>query len=147
MILFSFSKSLSPFPPITSIINLSYFSEYFESLLSQLGYWDKNIISNELPYENNNEVILILINQNSTLIKETSEFKSIILEVIKNGIHNNINNINSNNKTFNLQFFLNETCKDAMNIMDFVDSLKLQLSDLENVGKIGYVEGSFCFIK
>jgi hypothetical protein len=103
--------------------------------------WDKNIISNELPYENNNEVILMLINQNSTLIKETSEFKSIILEVIKNGIHNNINNINSNNKTFNLQFFLNETCKDAMNIMDFVDSLKLQLSDLENVGKIGYVEG------
>jgi hypothetical protein len=47
----------------------------------------------------------------------------------------------TNNKTFNLNVFLNETCKDAMNIMDFVDSLKLQLSDLENVGKIGYVEG------
>jgi hypothetical protein len=40
-----------------------------------------------------------------------------------------------------LQFFLNETCKDAMNIMDFVDSIKLQLSDLEKVGKIGFVEG------
>jgi hypothetical protein len=37
--------------------------------------------------------------------------------------------------------FLNETCKDAMNIMDFVDSLKLQLSDLEEVGKLGFVEG------
>jgi len=36
---------------------------------------------------------------------------------------------------------LNETCKDAMNITDFVDSLKLQLSDLENVGKVGFVEG------
>jgi len=36
---------------------------------------------------------------------------------------------------------VNETCKDAMNIMDFVDSIKLQLSDLENVGKVGYVEG------
>ena len=52
-----------------------------------------------------------------------------------------VTNTNSHNKTFNLQFFLNETCKDAMNIMDFVDSIKLQLSDLENVGKAGYVEG------
>ena len=53
----------------------------------------------------------------------------------------NIVQTNSNNKTFNLQLFLNETCKDAMNIMDFVDSLKLQLCDLEHVGKSGYVEG------
>jgi hypothetical protein len=51
------------------------------------------------------------------------------------------NNINSNNKTFNLNVFLNEHCKDAMNITDFVDSLKLQLTDLENVGKLGFVEG------
>jgi hypothetical protein len=56
-------------------------------------------------------------------------------------INNNNGNINSNNKTFNLNVFLNEQCKDAMNIMDFVDSLKLQLSDLENVGKLGFVEG------
>ena len=48
---------------------------------------------------------------------------------------------NSHNKAFNLNFFLNETCKDAMNIMDFVDSIKLQLSDLEKVGELGYVEG------
>jgi transcription elongation factor Elf1 len=79
------------------------------------------------------DLIMMLIKQNSQL-----------LEVIKNGTNNtttNSNNINSNNKTFNLQFFLNETCKDAMNITDFVDSIKLQLSDLENVGKLGYVEG------
>jgi len=76
------------------------------------------------------------------LIKESKELKSMILEIAKKDTYNqNINNINSNNKTFNLQFFLNETCKDAMNITDFVDSLKLQLSDLENVGKLGYVEG------
>ena len=74
------------------------------------------------------------------LIKENSEFKQMIMEVIKNGTHHTINN-NSNNKIFNLQFFLNETCKDAMNIMDFVDSIKLQICDLENVGKLGYVEG------
>jgi hypothetical protein len=78
------------------------------------------------------------------LMKENSEMKHMMMDVIKNGINNNNNNTintNSHNKTFNLQFFLNETCKDAMNIMDFVDSIKLQLSDLERVGKIGYVEG------
>ena len=40
-------------------------------------------------------------------------------------------NINSNNKTFNLQVFLNEDCKDAMNMSDFIDSVQLQLSDVE----------------
>ena len=77
------------------------------------------------------------------LMKENSEMKNMMMEVIKSGTHNTTNNThtNSHNKTFNLQFFLNETCKDAMNIMDFVDSVKLQLSDLESVGKLGYVDG------
>jgi len=78
------------------------------------------------------------------LMKENMELKTMILDVCKNvGNTNNSHsfNTNSNNKTFNLQFFLNETCKDAMNIMDFVDSIKLQLSDLEKVGEIGYVNG------
>ena len=83
------------------------------------------------------------------LIKENQEFKSLILEIVKkdttsnNNISNNniITNSNNNNKTFNLQFFLNETCKNAMNITDFVDSIKLQLTDLESVGRLGYVEG------
>jgi hypothetical protein len=77
------------------------------------------------------------------LIKENSEFKNIMLKVLENGTTNNShnNNNNSNNKSFNLQFFLNETCKNAMNITDFVDSLQLQLSDLEKVGEVGYIEG------
>jgi hypothetical protein len=77
------------------------------------------------------------------LIKDNSELKNMIMEVIKNGTHNTTNNTNTNshNKAFNLNFFLNETCKDAMNIMDFVDSIKLQLCDLEKVGELGYVEG------
>jgi hypothetical protein len=81
------------------------------------------------------------------LIKENQDFKSLILEIVKkdtttNNINNNsITNTNSHNKTFNLQFFLNETCKNAMNIKDFVDSIKLQLSDLESVSRLGYVEG------
>ena len=78
------------------------------------------------------------------LIKENQEFKNLILEIVKKDTitnNNNTINTNSHNKTFNLNVFLNETCKDAMNIMDFVDSLKLQLSDLENMGKIGFVAG------
>jgi len=79
------------------------------------------------------------------LIKENAEFKTLIMELVKkenNTLTNiNSNNVNSNNKTFNLQFFLNEQCKDALNIGEFVDSIKVQLSDLETVGHIGYVEG------
>ena len=65
-----------------------------------------------------------------------------MLEVCKNGtVNNTINNTNSHNKSFNLNFFLNETCKDAMNIMDFVDSIKIQLTDIESIGELGYVNG------
>ena len=77
-----------------------------------------------------------------TLIQQNNELQKQMLEVIKNGttnINNSINN--SNNKTFNLQVFLNETCKDAMNIMDFVDSIKIQLCDIESIGELGYVNG------
>ena len=77
-----------------------------------------------------------------TLIQQNNELQKQMLEVIKNGT-TNINNSmnNSHNKTFNLQVFLNETCKDAMNIMDFVDSIKIQLCDIESIGELGYVNG------
>ena len=99
----------------------------------------------EIDEENN--VIKTLINENKSLkefmIEQNADFKNIILEVCKNfqpsTVNNNMNN--SHNKTFNLQVFLNETCKDAMNIMDFADSIKLQLTDLENVGEYGFVNG------
>jgi hypothetical protein len=108
------------------------------------GLWKhKKVCNNEEVQKNetpDKELIMMLVKQNTQLFEQNSE----MLEIIKNGTHNtnnSHNNTNSHNKTFNLQFFLNETCKDAMNIMDFVDSIKLQLSDLENVGKVGYVEG------
>ena len=72
------------------------------------------------------------------LIKENSEMKKIMMEIIKNGTHHTNN---SHNKTFNLQFFLNEQCKDAINITDFVNSIQLQLEDLEETGRLGYVDG------
>jgi hypothetical protein len=80
-----------------------------------------------------------------TLIQQNNELQKQILEVCKNTSINNSNNTNSNNnsnnKTFNLQFFLNEECKDALNIAEFVSSIKVQLEDLETTGRLGYVEG------
>ena len=80
-----------------------------------------------------------------TLLQQNNQLQNQIIELCKEKSVTNINNtcsyVNSHNKTFNLNVFLNETCKDAMNIMDFIDSLKLQLSDLESVGRLGYVEG------
>jgi hypothetical protein len=84
------------------------------------------------------------------LIKDNKDMKQIILDqnmtinsLFKNGIIYNSNNTtynNSNNKAFNLNFFLNETCKNAMNMNDFVESIKIQLTDLERFGELGYVE-------
>jgi len=73
------------------------------------------------------------------LVKSNTELQQQMLDVCKNS--NTTINSNSNNKTFNMQVFLNEKCKDAMNIMDFVNSMDLQLSDLEELGELGYVEG------
>jgi hypothetical protein len=89
--------------------------------------------------KNTNDIVLQLLNQNKQLQDQIIDLcKDSKNQIINN---NTINNNNSNNKTFNLQVFLNETCKDAMNINDFVDSLQIQLSDLENVGTNGFVAG------
>jgi len=80
--------------------------------------------------------------QNAEQSKQNAELHAKIIELCKNGITNNtITNSNNNNKTFNLQFFLNETCKDAMNLKDFIDSIVLQLSDIDNIGEVGFVKG------
>jgi len=79
------------------------------------------------------------------LMKENSEFKQLIIdqnkqiiEISKNsaGHHNT-----TNNNSFNLNLFLNETCKNAMNIMDFVNQLPVGIKELEETGRIGFSEG------
>ena len=65
-----------------------------------------------------------------------------------NNTNHSHNTTNSHNNTFNLNFYLNETCKDAMNLQDFIKTLQLNLADLERVGELGYTEGiSRMFIK
>ena len=97
-----------------------------------------------LEHSSSNET-KILTNLVLELIKSNNELQKQLIDVCKNTNNMNNNNMNinnnNNNKTFNLQFFLNEQCKDAMNITDFANSFDLQLSDLETVGELGYVEG------
>jgi hypothetical protein len=109
-----------------------------------------NLINNtELPnIENNNNSnnsnndITALTNLVLEVVKNNSDLQKQMLEVIKNGTNNHTNSHNNNNnKTFNLQFFLNEECKDALNINEFVSSIKVELEDLETTGRLGYVEG------
>ena len=98
---------------------------------------------------NENNVVDLLINENKDfknlileMMKSNTDLQKQMLDMCKNSNNMTINNNkNSHNKTFNMQIFLNEHCKDAMNIKDFADSFQLQISDLEKVGHLGYVDG------
>jgi hypothetical protein len=91
----------------------------------------------QIAHPPTNELVVSLLNQNMELQKQ-------IIELCKEKntvINNNTTNNTTNNNQFNLQVFLNEQCKDALNLGDFVEQIKLQLSDLDMIGRVGYVEG------
>jgi hypothetical protein len=105
----------------------------------------------EIPKENKN---ITIVKENSCdgdlltfLLKENQEFKQMIIEQnnklieLSQKTSTTINGNNNCNNRFNINMFLNEKCKDAMNIMDFVNSLKLTLQDLEKTAELGYVKG------
>jgi hypothetical protein len=92
----------------------------------------------EVPELNTNENLI------QHLLKENSDFKNLIMELVKKDFvtnnNNTINNVNSNN-SFNLNVFLNDTCKEAMNMSEFVDMIAIQMSDLENFAHMDYANG------
>ena len=92
----------------------------------------------------NNEFKTILAEQNkdfkNILIEQNKEFQNKMLEISKNQTVTNIQN-NVQNNHFNLNVFLNEQCKDAINMEDFLDSIQLTVLDLEETGKLGFVSG------
>ena len=91
------------------------------------------------------------------LIKQNQDFKSLIIEQQKENqtlqkqlieavkdtgnIYNNTTNTTNNTQKFNLNFFLNTTCKDAMNMSEFIENINIDLQELEDIGKNGYVAG------
>jgi hypothetical protein len=101
----------------------------------------------EHPPENNQSSTDLILE----LLKQNQEFKELIIEQNKQMLemskdrnitnNNNCNNNLTQNNNFNLQVFLNETCKDALNLSDFLESLILTLTDFENFGPLGYCGG------
>jgi len=92
----------------------------------------------------NQDTVNDVFKQNQEVIKQTNELALKITDVCKyqtNNLITNNNNTNCNNKTFNLNVFLNETCKDAMNMSEFINSLQIEYDDFEKVGEIGFVNG------
>ena len=115
------------------------------------GLWKHNKIckiSNDNNIDNKDDIIMLLIKENSDFKKMLMEQQNMMLKIMEKGINNSdshdtntTTHTNSHNKAFNLQFYLNETCKNAMNLSEFIDSIHPQLSDLISVGELGYVEG------
>jgi hypothetical protein len=136
---------------------------------SRVGLWyhekkclpikeQNNIIVEHEPNLNHmsllTNLVLEVVKNNSELQKQSSDLQKQFMECQKNNvdlqkqvldvcknIQPSFNNCNNNNNTFNMQVFLNEECKDAMNISEFVNSVNIQLEDLENVGRLGYAAG------
>ena len=129
----------------TSASTSTYASEEPQSIVAE----PQSIVEEGTPVISANLLLEIL--------KETQEFKQMmiaqsrelheqnkrILEIAaqKNTITNHTTNHTTNHNQFNLNFFLNNTCKDALSINDFIRSLNLQVSDLEETGKLGFVNG------
>ena len=143
-------------------IQCAYCGKHYKSR-SSVWYHNKKCNNYSISVHQNktdnvdNDILTTLLAQTNKLIDENNELRSTIADVIHNTnntnelhttsnptiIHNTT--IHTNNytetKTFNLNVFLNETCKDAMNLMDFVQSIKIQLSDLQTIGHDGYING------
>ena len=89
------------------------------------------------------------------LIKQNQEFKSLLveqqmenqtlqkqlIEAVKDSKTITSSHTTNNNQKFNLNFFLNTTCKDAMNMSEFIQNMEIQMSELENIGHRGYIAG------
>ena len=111
-------------------------------------------ISQDLIIElikDNKELKQLLLQQTHTISEQSQNMQqqnntltNIVQDVVKNGVNNNHSHnttTNSHNKAFNINLFLNETCKEAINMSDFVSSIKMNLDDLEHTGRKGYIEG------
>ena len=144
------NKSCSKITDTNKIFNCKLCDKEFTS---RVGLWKHNkkceisqfnVIDNDNNLISNNNEINNLTHLICELVKSNTDIHKSVIELCKNGTSNNIvnsNNVNSNNKTFNLQVFLNETCKDAMNMTDFLGNFEVQLEEIEYIGNHGYVIG------
>lgn len=116
------------------------------------GLWrHKKKCVDETTKNSDKELIFQILKQNTELIKENTEFKQLMSEQTKTitelatksgyNVNNNCSNFVNNTNNFNLNLYLNETCKNAMNIMDFINQLQINITDLEETGRLGFAGG------
>ena len=118
--------------------------KYLDRMYVEGQHNNINADNHEIHNETSSIVELIKQNQDfkSLLIEQQKENQNLqkqLIEVVKDG--KTINNTTNNNQKFNLNFFLNTTCKDAMNMSEFIENMNINFKDIENIGKNGYVEG------
>jgi hypothetical protein len=129
---FSFASGLSRHRKTCNFVTIANVQESSDVPVSNSGI-NNEIISEIL--KQNNEFKTLLMEQQNKIMEQNSK----IMEMAKPT--NVITHNTTNNTQFNLNVFLNETCKDALNMVDFVNNIKLEIKDLENVGHYGYIEG------
>lgn len=120
---------------------------------SSIWYHKKKCLSKKQTKNDINHKNVIAKEIIIDLLKQNKELQAQIIEISKEAKVTNITNITNNHNTntsntsntmnnqFNLAMFLNETCKDALNIDDFMNSLKVTVEDLIQTGKLGFVKG------
>jgi hypothetical protein len=100
----------------------------------------KPVVNTPPPPPNETQSLCELVKE---LVKSNQELQKQVIELCKQGTHNTTTTTttNSNNKSFNLNFFLNEQCKNAINFKEFVENIEVSREDLANTGQLGFVSG------
>jgi len=127
--LWKHQKNCPMMPPL-----LDYHSKYNTDTIKQPTHTEKNDLEVSLVsqlLQENTEIKRMLIEQNKQIIELAGNAQTIT----------NISNTTHNNQKFNLNFFLNNTCKDAMNMSEFIENIVVDFRDIENIGRNGYITG------
>jgi len=141
--------NLNPNEKINSIMSSQLRCDLCKFTCYKQNIFEKHLLTCKQEYHSNddtnsinvdNNVLLSLVEQIKVLTNENRDLTNTIIDISKTPKSVTNNNANSH-KTFNMNFFLNETCKDAMNIDDFVSSVQPTIEELEETGKVGYVAG------
>ena len=130
----NYHKSYNEFDQTNNYDDISEISE-----ISEESHTNTDLIVSLL--RQNNEFKTFMIDQCNNMQQQTQNLQKQLIEVVKDGKIINNNTTNNNNQKFNLNFFLNTTCKDAMNMSEFIENMNIDLKDIENIGKQGYVTG------
>lgn len=138
---YKFKQSLYKHKKTCDEANLENVANEASSNLIILELLQQNNEFKEMLIEQNKNIMELSKDQHNKLIELSKEQNKNMMELAKEKSVTMTNSNNNNNTHFNLQFFLNNTCKDAITADEFVENIKITFDDLENVGNQGYVKG------